>query len=162
MPSPLGVNHTHRRHDESGLTTLEWLLIVAAVAGLAALAVVLVTRVVEDTSDQVSGNSARTTSLSLAADDMNREILSVARAENQRITDDGSIDAGDKPAALTARLNQLNAEYRIKCENLGIIYSDIEGASVSWRNGITTNILTFTDISTSRNPLRFPECMVSS
>ena len=31
-----------KRRDDSGLTTLEWLLIVAAVAGLAALAVVLV------------------------------------------------------------------------------------------------------------------------
>ena len=35
-----------QRRDHSGLTTLEWLLIVAAVAGLAALAVVLVQNVV--------------------------------------------------------------------------------------------------------------------
>ena len=41
--------------DESGLTTLEWLLIVAAVAGLAALAVVLVQNVVSDTSEQIAG-----------------------------------------------------------------------------------------------------------
>ena len=33
-----------QRRGDSGLTTLEWLLIVAAVAGMAALAVVLVTR----------------------------------------------------------------------------------------------------------------------
>ena len=39
-----------QRRDDSGLTTLEWLLIVAAVAGLAALAVVLVQNVVSDTS----------------------------------------------------------------------------------------------------------------
>ena len=48
------------RDDESGLTTLEWLLIVAAVAGLAALAVVLVQNVVDDTAEQISGSSART------------------------------------------------------------------------------------------------------
>ena len=42
-----------KRRDESGLTTLEWLLIVAAVAGLAALAVVLVTNVVSDTSEDI-------------------------------------------------------------------------------------------------------------
>ena len=37
------------RRADSGLTTLEWLLIVAAVAGLAALAVVLVQNVVSTT-----------------------------------------------------------------------------------------------------------------
>ena len=47
------------RADESGLTTLEWLLIVAAVAGLAALAVVLVQNVVDETAEQISGSSAR-------------------------------------------------------------------------------------------------------
>ena len=48
-----------QRRDDSGLTTLEWLLIVAAVAGLAALAVVLVQNVVSDTSEQIAGSSAR-------------------------------------------------------------------------------------------------------
>ena len=151
---------THRRDDESGLTTLEWLLIVAAVAGLAALAIVLVTQVVEDTSEQISGNNARITSLSLAADDMNREILRVARAENSRITNDASIT--DKTTAVTTRLNQLNAEYRTKCENLGIIYSDVESATVSWRNGDTRALNFFTDMRSTNSPLRFPECMVSS
>ena len=47
--------------DESGITTLEWLLIVAAVAGLAALAVVLVQNVVNETSEQIAGSSARKT-----------------------------------------------------------------------------------------------------
>ena len=50
-----------QRRDDSGLTTLEWLLIVAAVAGLAALAVVLVQNVVSDTSEQIAGSSARKT-----------------------------------------------------------------------------------------------------
>lgn len=55
------------RRDDSGLTTLEWLLIVAAVAGLAALAVVLVTNVVGDTSEQIAGRSARYTAAEVAA-----------------------------------------------------------------------------------------------
>ena len=38
---------------EEGLTTLEWLLIVAAIAGLAALAVVLVQTVVNETAETV-------------------------------------------------------------------------------------------------------------
>jgi Flp pilus assembly pilin Flp len=62
-----------RRDDESGLTTLEWLLIVAAVAGLAALAVVLVTNVVDDTAEQISGSSARRTAAVLAATEINRD-----------------------------------------------------------------------------------------
>ena len=56
-----------RRADESGLTTLEWLLIVAAVAGLAALAVVLVTNVVSETGEQIAGSSARLTSAGVQA-----------------------------------------------------------------------------------------------
>lgn len=51
-----------------GLTTLEWLLIVAAVAGLAALAVVLVQNVVDDTAEQITGSSARITAALVAAD----------------------------------------------------------------------------------------------
>ena len=55
------------RRDEDGLTTLEWLLIVAAVAALAALAVVLVQRVVDDTAEQIGGSSARGTAAKVAA-----------------------------------------------------------------------------------------------
>ena len=54
--------------NENGLTTLEWLLIVAAVAGLAALAVVLVQNVVDDTAEQIAGSSARITAAQVAAD----------------------------------------------------------------------------------------------
>lgn len=51
-----------RLHGDFGLATLEWLLIVAAVAGLAALAVVLVQSQVENTAERVSDPDARTTS----------------------------------------------------------------------------------------------------
>ena len=47
---------------DHGLTTLEWLLITAAVAGLAALAVVLVQVYVEDTGDRIANPDPRVTS----------------------------------------------------------------------------------------------------
>ena len=61
-----------KRRDDSGLTTLEWLLIVAAVAGLAALAVVLVTNVVSNTSEDIEGQTARKTAAQLAADQIDK------------------------------------------------------------------------------------------
>ena len=70
-----------KRRDDSGLTTLEWLLIVAAVAGLAALAVVLVQNVVSDTSEQIAGSSARETAAKVAAQSI------VQEAKNSGITD---------------------------------------------------------------------------
>ena len=51
---------------DAGLTTLEWLLVVAAVAGLAALAVVLVQNVVGGTAEQIDSNEARQTAADLA------------------------------------------------------------------------------------------------
>ena len=50
------------RSGDCGLATLSWLLIVAAVAGLAALAVVLVQAYVEDTGDRISNPDPRVTS----------------------------------------------------------------------------------------------------
>ena len=47
---------------DDGLATLSWLLITAAVAGLAALAVVLVIDQVEDTAERVSNPDPRVTS----------------------------------------------------------------------------------------------------
>lgn len=72
--------------NDYGLTTLEWLLIVAAVAGLAALAVVLVQNVVDDTAEQLAANNARVTAAQVAA---------------KAITD----DSGDNQEAACNRLN---------------------------------------------------------
>ena len=80
--------------NETGLTTLEWLLIVAAVAGLAALAVVLVQNVVDDTAEQIAGSSARITAAQVAAEAINND------------TDDN------------------DADKRSACNRLGITYSD--------------------------------------
>ena len=98
----------HRRADESGLTTLEWLLIVAAVAGLAALAVVLVQNVVDDTSEQISGSSARVTAARLAAD---------------QIVQDADRGAVDQPAG-AKKYGQWKNYYTQKCNRLEITYGD--------------------------------------
>ena len=96
------------RADESGLTTLEWLLIVAAVAGLAALAVVLVTNVVDDTSEQISGSSARVTAARIAADS---------------IANDAKADGDDQPADAKT-YSEWASYYTQKCNRLSITYGD--------------------------------------
>ena len=100
------------RRGDSGLTTLEWLLIVAAVAGLAALAVVLVQRVVGDTGEQISGSSARETAAKVAA---------------ARVTDEARADL-----ALGTDQDEVDAQYGRECRRLRVLYSDA---------GITTNYM---------------------
>ena len=110
------TEHHHRpsrRRNDRGLTTLEWLLIVAAVAGLAALAVVLVQNVVDDTAEQISGSSARLTAARVAA----AEITEEAKGEDEV--------SSDKPEA------------KAKCERLRITYGDaftnaVPPAKVEW------------------------------
>ena len=64
-----GDSNEEGASSEDGLATLSWLLIVAAVAGLAALAVVLVYYFVEDTGDRfVAPNPRRTAAAAMAAD----------------------------------------------------------------------------------------------
>ncbi|MCY4424985.1 MAG: hypothetical protein OXC06_18140 [Acidimicrobiaceae bacterium] len=121
------------RRGDSGLTTLEWLLIVAAVAGLAALAVVLVTNVVSDTSEQISGSSARLTAVRLAAD----EITTKARAHGARLHPASNIP-GDTEAKKKAYVLGVAREYKNDCESLRIIYSDIENLEVHWDIDIST------------------------
>ena len=56
-----------RRRGEEGLTTLSWMLITAAVAGLAALAVVLVYHFVEETGERFAAPNPRKTAAELQA-----------------------------------------------------------------------------------------------
>ena len=102
------------QRDDSGLTTLEWLLIVAAVAGIAALAVVLVTNVVGDTSEQISGSSARKTGAQVAA---------------QEIMRDANRDAAAQPAAAKT-FDKWVSHYTAKCDRLKITYADVPDLEV--------------------------------
>ena len=104
-PPPKGWR---KRRDDSGLTTLEWLLIVAAVAGLAALAVVLVQNVVGDTSEQIAGSSARKTAATIAADE---------------IMQDADQDASDQPSGAKT-YDDWSTHYTNKCNRLEITYGD--------------------------------------
>lgn len=94
--------------DDSGLTTLEWLLIVAAVAGLAALAVVLVQNVVGETSEQIAGSSARKTAATIAADEIMR---------------DASRNAADQPQD-AKEFDDWESYYTSRCNRLEITYGD--------------------------------------
>ena len=99
-----------RKRDERGLTTLEWLLIVAAVAGLAALAIVLVQGVVDDTAEDIRGSSARG---------------QAALVAGQSILDEGA--AAVTSVSATGKFNtvaEYNLYYNGKCRRLGITYSD--------------------------------------
>ena len=123
---PTGRRWPKRRADESGLTTLEWLLIVAAVAGLAALAVVLVQNVVSQTSEQIAGSSARRVAAELHAADINDEARAIA-------TDAGGATGATAIAtAKTAHAAELSSIYRKKCQRLRITYGDVPDLSVDW------------------------------
>ncbi len=95
------------QRDEAGLTTLEWLLIVAAVAGLAALAVVLVQNVVDDTAEQLGGSSARATAANVAADTVIREARTASPDDARHNT-----------------WQRWELYFTARCERLEILYSD--------------------------------------
>ena len=102
------------RRDDSGLTTLEWLLIVAAVAGLAALAVVLVQNVIGETSEQIAGSSARKTAAEVAA-------LSVE--EESKTLEAADVATPDDKFGTWAKWDNY---FTAKCNRIGITYSDAD------------------------------------
>lgn len=95
------------RRGDSGLTTLEWLLIVAAVAGLAALAVVIVQAQVEDTAERVSNPDARVTSA----------IHSAFSVES---------DAKGASAADFATWADWESRFTQRCSQIAVLYADVE------------------------------------
>ena len=115
-----GRRFLQKREDESGLTTLEWLLIVAAVAGLAALAVVLVQKVVSETAEQISNSSARVTAAQLAGEEL--------------ITT--SLEAGQ--AKVSDTYGEWEGYYNLKCNRLKITYGDA-GIEVIANFNLATN-----------------------
>ena len=96
-----------KSRGEEGLTTLEWLLVVAAVAGLAAFAVVLVQDVVDSTAESVAAHSARLEAAGLAT----VELTVRWRAESPK----------DQQQA-----EEISREYSLKCHKIGIIYNDVD------------------------------------
>ncbi|MYJ82205.1 MAG: hypothetical protein F4046_10425 [Acidimicrobiaceae bacterium] len=86
----------------------------AAVAGLAALAVVLVQNVVSDTSEQIEGSSARQIAAQVAA----QSIVEDARIfEGVTVADSSMIPSSDE-------WDEWVREYTAKCNRLSITYAD--------------------------------------
>ena len=127
-----GRRFLKKREDESGLTTLEWLLIVAAVAGLAALAVVLVQNVVTETAEQISSSSARVTAAQLAGEELITKSL---------VT---------KQGAVSDKYGEWAAYYNLKCERFKITYGDA-GITVAANFTLKNNTADFldTDVTTA-------------
>ena len=125
-----------KRPDDSGLTTLEWLLIVAAVAGLAALAVVLVQNVVSDTSEQIAGSSARKTAAQVAA-------LAVQDESKLYVANEDQFSTWAK----------WQNYYASKCNRIGITYSDagVSVAAVFEQNTHTATTPTAAALSAAGN-----------
>ena len=113
-PGPTVGRRRPKCRDDSGLTTLEWLLIVAAVAGLAALAVVLVQSVVDDTAEEVGGSNARLTAARIATG----YIDDLALKETDVLT----------KAAYTRQ----NLRFARKCAGVDVMYYDVKGLSSYW------------------------------
>ena len=123
--------------DDHGLTTLEWLLIVAAVAGIAALAVVLVQRTVNDTSESIARHSARL----VAAEIAGTTITDIALSHNPTSDD---------------QAQTLNRRYATRCNRLAIIYTDAN-INVIWKDGTWNNNPTTGGWT---NPQTTPRCIV--
>ena len=137
------------RADERGLTTLEWLLIVAAVAGLAALAVVLVQNVVDDTAEQISGSSARGTAAQVAAERITREARAALPVGNNATA--FTNDEARATAWVTAQ-RAVNQESEATCDRLAITYGDIgEGFDATWTPAVLATITDGTDADSDPN-----------
>ena len=98
---------TGRGRGEAGLTTLEWLLVVAAVAGLSALGVVVVQNVVGGTAEQMESHSARQEAAELATVVLTQRWLAAAPVSQQEA-------------------DRINRDYSQRCRALGIIYRDVD------------------------------------
>ena len=146
-PNVVGINERPRTECRSdrGLTTLEWLLIVAAVAGLAALAVVLVQNVVDETAEEITGSNARVTAAEVAA----ARITTDARADLPAAVNTSDTDS---VAAGKAKQDNVNDEYRSKCNRLSITYSDASIDSEWWAADVASSRATGTLLTESSRP----------
>ena len=96
-----------RRGGDHGLTTLEWLLITAAVAGLAALAVVLVQAYVEDTGERISSPDPRVTSAIYSAFEVETKAKAASAADFDLWAD-------------------WESHFTQKCSLIAVLYGDVE------------------------------------
>ena len=98
------------------MTTLEWLLIVAAIAGLAALAVVLVQTVVNETAESVESQDARDTAADIATTEIHQDWVNA----NPQTPEEAA---------------EINRKYRSRCQHYSIIYADVSD-NFEFKDGI--------------------------
>lgn len=96
-----------RCRGDSGLTTLGWLLITAAVAGLAALAVVLVQSQVEGTADRVADPDPRVTAAIYSAFEIEADAKAAAVGDFESWAD-------------------WESHFERRCRLIAVLYSDAE------------------------------------
>ena len=121
-----------RRRCDSGMTTLEWLLVTAAVAVIAATAVVVVQATVRDLGIDASRHRGRFRTAEIAADALTREW--------QAQVPDDQFEA-----------DQINRRYGERCARLGITYADSE-ARPYWKDGLLAPSGGWSDVH------KFPVC----
>ncbi|MYG98026.1 MAG: hypothetical protein F4011_03865 [Acidimicrobiaceae bacterium] len=92
------------RAADRGLITLEWLLIVGAIAGLAASSVLIVQRVVDDQTDVPDDPLVRMLEADIAA--------AAVAAEAQAVYDDN-------------RFNYVHQDYADRCNGISTDFSDV-------------------------------------
>ena len=95
--------------DQSGLTTLGWLLITAAVAGLAALAVVLVSGAVNETGEQLANPDPRITAAHFLAFEI-------------------TVDAGSAGVDDFATWGDWERQFSRRCSQIEILYGDADAS----------------------------------
>lgn len=111
-----------RPSGESGLVTLDWLLVLAAIAGIAAASVLAVQRVLDDETDIPTNPAARLVEADVAAAIVMHEALELAI--------DGYYDAGAEIV------------FRNRCEQIADSFSDVvESATWNWNQNWTPHYL---------------------
>ena len=96
-----------RQRGDHGLATLSWLLITAAVAGLAALAVVLVQAYVEDTGERLSNPDPRVTAAIHSAFEVESDAKAASAADFELWAD-------------------WERHFSERCSLIAVLYSDAE------------------------------------
>ena len=119
---------------EEGLTTLAWLLMVAAVAALAAVAVVGVQKVVGDTAEDVASHSAR----QQAAELMVAELTQRWQA---------AVPTGES-------IGRINLVFESRRRQTGVIYADISLRTESRRDELDSGGMGW-------DPTLLPGCVIA-
>ena len=118
--------------DEKGLSTLEWILLVAAVGGLATAGVIIVRNAVSSSGDQVD-------------DTARLERIAQTEVDEWMQVDQGDATTKQTPDAVSAGTNPTNAEIAARCDLDGIWYTDAAGTKSyplrKWRGQFTLRVV---------------------